>query len=458
MYDLKEKRVLIVGLGKSGVAAAIFAASRGSRVTVTDMRSERELADELASLKGCSVKKDLGGHDSRVFEEADMIVVSPGVPSDLPELVNARQRGVQVVGEMELALQEITKPIIAVTGTNGKTTATALIGHLMSSCGIPHCVGGNIGTPLISMVSQANEVEWVVAEVSSFQLETSPSLKAHIAIWLNATPDHLDRHQSFESYVEAKARLFAPLTPESWGIYNTVDEVVRGAVLPSRATLVPFDAVGVRMDGGWYEDGDLWVDLEKRGRYRFNLQKVSLEGKHNRENMLAAILATLLAGGNPESIQDGLESFEGLPHRLQFVAESSGVRFYDDSKGTNVGATIRALDSFAEPVVLIAGGLDKGGDFEKLKDNVEKGVKKLILIGQATGRMKDALGDCAEIATADSMEDAVRKAWDVSEPGEVVLLSPACASFDMFKDYAARGDAFQDAIRKMTRKRKRRAR
>jgi UDP-N-acetylmuramoylalanine--D-glutamate ligase len=378
------------------------------------------------------------------------VVISPGVRVDAPGLERARTRGVPVIGEMELACAEISRPIVAITGTNGKTTATTLVGHLMSASGLKNCVGGNIGTPLTSLIGEANEADWVVLEVSSFQLETSPRLKPRIAIWLNATPDHLDRHPSFEAYVELKARLFAPLTPDDWGIYNVSDEVVRGAVLSSRGKLVPFDPTTTIKNGGWYEDGDLWVEISGFGRQRFALENVALEGRHNRENMLAAIIAVLIAGGSPEAIQRGLESFHGLPHRLEFVRELKGVRFFDDSKGTNIGATVRALDSFAEPVILIAGGQDKAGEFEKLEPLIRRGVKQLILIGEARERIRAAVGRATQTIEATTMEDAVARAWRVAEPGDVVLLSPACASFDMFKNYAQRGDVFKDAVKALT--------
>jgi len=458
MNDLKNKNVLIVGLGKSGIAAAKFAAERGAKVTVTDIRSESELKKELKALKDVKMHTHFGNQGDELFEKTDFVVASPGVPTDTPGIVKAISRGVPVVNEMELAVREISTPIIAVTGTNGKTTTTELTGHLLKSCGIKHCVAGNIGTPLVSIVDEANKADWLVLEVSSFQLETMESLKPAVAVWLNATPDHLDRHESFESYVDLKAKLFAPLNNESWGIYNAADEIVEAAVSTSKATLVPFDATGERKDGGWYESGDLWADVGARGRFRFDLRHVILEGRHNRENMLGAILAVLIAGGAHDAIQSGLESFRGLPHRLEFVSEVNGVRFYDDSKATNVGATVRALDAFAEPVVLIAGGQDKGSDFTQLRSWIKEGVKRLVLIGQAADTIQKAIGAATDTVRAQTLDEAVKTAWDSSDPGDVVLLSPACASFDMFKNYAARGDAFKDAVKAITKRRRKHSR
>jgi UDP-N-acetylmuramoylalanine--D-glutamate ligase len=439
MYELKDKNILIVGLGRSGVAAAKFAVARGAQVTVTDTLSENELQKSLKELSRFDVEKRLGDHGDELFANVDLVVTSPGVPTDLPGFDLARKKGIPIIGEMELALSEISSPIIAVTGTNGKTTTTTLIGHLMDACGISNCVGGNIGTPITDLVDQANDSDWVVLEVSSFQLETSPSLRPKIAVWLNVTPDHLDRHHSFNGYVAAKSRLFSQLTDDSWGIYNVSDAAVKEAVQNSNAKLVPFDSSAM-VD-------DLNVDLGDRKRHRFSLKNVGVGGAHNRENMLAAIATTLLAGGDEQAIQTGLESFRGLPHRLEFVAEVEGILFYNDSKGTNVGATERALDSFDRPIVLIAGGQAKGVEFRSLATKIERKVKRLVLIGEAASDINGEVGNCTSTVKVDSMKDAVDEAWRSAKPGDVVLLSPACASFDMFRDYAHRGDVFKDAVK-----------
>jgi UDP-N-acetylmuramoylalanine--D-glutamate ligase len=439
MYELTGKKILVVGLGRSGVAAAKFAVARGARVTVTDVLSENELQKSLKELSGIDVEKRLGDHGEGLFASADMVVTSPGVPTDLPGFELARNTGIPIVGEMELALREISSPIAAVTGTNGKTTTTALIGHLMDACEISNCIGGNIGTPISDLVDQANAADWVVLEVSSFQLEVSPSLRPEIAVWLNVTPDHLDRHHSFKEYVTAKSRLFSQLTNDSWGIYNVSDKAVKEAVQSSNAKLIPFDSTSA--------DNDLWVDLGDGKRHCFSLNKVGIGGVHNRENMTAAIATTLLAGGDEGAIQSGLESFRGLPHRLEFVAEIEGVLFYNDSKGTNVGATEKALDSFDRPIVLIAGGQAKGVEFGSLASKIENKVKRLILIGEAAGRIRDEVGNATSTLEVGSMDDAVKEAWRSAESGDVVLLSPACASFDMFKDYTHRGVVFKNAVR-----------
>ncbi len=459
MHDLKDKKVLVIGLGRSGVAAARFCASAGARVTATDKKSAEELSDALASLSAHDIIFSLGSYDSELPAANDLIVISPGVPLDLPGLDAARSRGAEIVGELELAVRCIDTPVIAVTGTNGKTTTTALTGHLLETSGIKACVAGNIGTPLLDVLDDANGSDVVVLEVSSFQIDTAPSLVPHIAIWLNTTQDHLDRHGTFENYVASKARLMERVPSDGFGIYNAADEAVVQASISQRCRLIPFDATGRILGlhrGGeteskpgraWYGDGSLWIHAPGGSPNRYSLADVKLEGPHNRENMLAALMAAELAGADPADLADGLSSFKGLPHRVEFVTEARGVRYYDDSKGTNIGATIRALEGFAEPIVLIAGGLSKGVDFAPLASHVKGKVKKAILIGESALTLQAVLAPHTSTVLAKSMDEAVTIAFRTAEPGDVVLLSPACASFDMFKDYADRGRAFVDAVR-----------
>ncbi|MFA4875297.1 MAG: UDP-N-acetylmuramoyl-L-alanine--D-glutamate ligase [bacterium] len=456
MRDLRNKKVLIIGLGRSGLAAARHCVAAGAVVTATDKKPASELTDALAALDGMGVKFALGGHDPALCAESEIIVISPGVPLELPGLSLARERGAAIIGELELAVWEISKPVIAVTGTNGKTTTTALIGHLLENSGINACVAGNIGTPLLDVLADADKADYIVLEVSSFQIETTPSLRPYIMIWLNVTQDHLDRHGTFENYVASKARLMAQVPEDGFGIYNAADEAVAQAAIAQRCRLIPFDATGrlfgahraseQRAGRAWYGDGDLWVYAPDSTPNRYSLADVKLEGPHNRENMLSALMTSELAGADPADLAAALNSFKGLPHRVEFVAELKGVRYYDDSKGTNVGATIRALEGFAEPVVLIAGGLSKGADFAPLAGHVKGKVKKLVLIGEAAPEMEKTLSPFASTVRAKSMDEAVSIASRVAEPGDVVLLSPACASFDMFKDYSDRGRAFVDAV------------
>lgn len=462
MNHLKDTKILVIGLGKSGLSAARHCAKAGAAVTVTDKKSSDELGEAMAELRGMKIKFELGGHDPNLTSDTELIVISPGVPIDLPWLIEARSHNVPIIGEMELAVRSISKPVIAVTGTNGKTTTTALTGHLLSAAGLSPCVAGNIGTPILDVLEEANKSDYVVLEVSSFQIDTTPSLRPHIAIWLNATADHLDRHGTFENYVASKARLFTQIREEGFGIYNASDEAVARTVVSGRCQLIPFDATGRIFKIGrkagketstsgraWYSDNELWVQTPDGGQNHYSLADVKLEGTHNRENMLAALMAAELTGADPQDLLAGLNSFKGLPHRVEYVTELNGVRYYDDSKGTNVGATIRALEGFAEPVVLIAGGLSKGADFAPLSKYVKGKVKKLILIGEAAAEMEKVLSPYASSVRAKTMDEAVKIAMRSAEPGDVVLLSPACASMDMFKDYADRGRAFVNAVKRL---------
>ncbi|HPQ80780.1 MAG TPA: UDP-N-acetylmuramoyl-L-alanine--D-glutamate ligase [bacterium] len=458
MRDVKGKRVLIVGLGKSGAAAARFLSARGASLAVVDSKSPDELRDAAGSLKGLDIELSLGGSDAKLFDSAQMIVASPGVPGDLPGILSAAARGVPVIGELELALSELERPVVAITGTNGKTTTTTLVGHLLRESGMRTCVAGNIGTPLLDLLDEAMSADVVVLEVSSFQIETTPSLSPRIGILLNATPDHLDRHGSFDAYVECKAAMISNVKADGFSIFNAADDRVASAVAAVKSRLVPFDATGrvlARNEGrigAWYEDGDLLVRVRQGDAVRFPLSRVKLEGMHNRENMLAALAAAMLCGAEPSKLRRALDAFSGLPHRMELVGECMGVRFYDDSKGTNVGATVRAIEAFAEPVVLIAGGLSKGADFASLAVYAEGRVKRAVLIGEAAADLERAFAGKVESLRAKTMEEAVGLAAGAAEPGDVVLLSPACASFDMFRDYAHRGEAFTGAVRRLSEK------
>lgn len=461
MEEMRGKRVLVIGLGRSGVAAARYCTGVGAQVTVSDAKPEIALRRNVEALEGLPVEFSLGENHPTLPAKSDLIVISPGVPLDLPGLAEARAQGIPIIGELELAVQHAGAPIIAVTGTNGKTTTTALLGHLLTAAGMRVCVAGNIGTPLLDVLEEASAASFVILEISSFQIDTTPSLKPQIAVWLNVTEDHLDRHGSFGQYVASKARLLSQVPPEGCAVYNIADNVVAEASQKALCRRFPFDATGkilsaTRGEGGraWYGGGDLMVSVGGTSATRYNLAQAQIFGLHNRENMLAALSAAELAGAAPEALEQGLYSFTGLPHRIEFVLEHQGVRYYDDSKGTNVGATTRALQSFAEPIVLIAGGLGKGADFTPLAEVVRKKVKKLVLIGEAAGQMEQQLAGAAGTARAATMEKAVELAFRAAEPGDAVLLSPACASFDMFKDYADRGRAFVSAVEAVTGERK----
>lgn len=453
--ELKGKKITVVGLGKSGIAAARYLLKKGAVVTVSDLKTELELGAVAAEVRELGARMSLGFHDAKIIESAEMVVLSPGVSNQISGITSALARGAPVIGEMELALTELSRPVIAVTGTNGKTTTTALIGHLLESAGVNVCVAGNIGAPLLDALEDAGRADYVVLEVSSFQIETTPSLKAQIGILLNVTPDHLDRHATFEAYAQCKARLIERIPEKGWGIYNAADRDASRFVLSAHCGLIPFDATGRRIDGrglpqaAWFGEGDLVVRVSKDSENRYPLAKVGLEGIHNRENMLAALAACELCGADSHELLRGLESFKGLPHRLELVGEYRGIRYYDDSKGTNIGATIRAIEGFAEPIILIAGGISKGVDFAPLALQVAKRVKKAILIGESAPLIQEAFKGHTETVRAKTMTDAVRFAAESANPGDVVLLSPACASFDMFRDYAHRGEEFAMAVKKI---------
>lgn len=426
--NLRGKKVLVVGFGRSGQAAARYCADQGAHVTVTDNGPSSQFAEVMPSFAPLKLTTYFGGHPENCFHEADVIVVSPGVPV-LPQLAEARANGVPVVGELELAVQEISAKIVAITGTNGKSTTTALVGHLLAEGGVRTCVAGNIGTPLLDILHDAQKADVVVLEVSSYQLETTPSLKPHVAILLNITPDHLDRYISMDRYIAAKGLLFQNQEASDVCIYNMDDGEVARLAAESRARKLPFST---------HTPPVAW-----------RLSDTQLTGAHNFENLIAATLAVEALGVSREAIARGLKNFKGLPHRLQLVREWRGVQFFDDSKGTNVGAVVKSLEGFSAPVHLIAGGLGKGGGYAELRPVVKGHVKSLILMGQAALEMQRELGDLVPTVIVDSMALAVKAAADRAQSGEVVLLSPACASFDMFRDYADRGDQFCQCVKEL---------
>lgn len=428
MVSLKDKNILIIGFGRSGQAAARYCALLGARVAVTDNRPESEFANILPNFSECHLNICFGGHPKSCFDGVDLIVVSPGVP-ELPQVAAARRNGIPVVGELELATQEVTAKIIAITGTNGKSTTTALIGHLLNEGGITACVGGNIGTPLLDLLPRAKSAKVIVLEVSSYQLETAPSFHPHVSVLLNITPDHLDRYGDMERYIEAKSLIFQNQTANDVCIYNVEDSEVATLAAAAVARRIPFST-------------------QKPG-VPYQLSDTQLTGVHNFENMIAAVLAVQAVGLSDEAIRRGLKTFQGLPHRLQFVRELGGVAYFDDSKGTNIGAVVKSLAGFSKPVHLIAGGLGKGTRYAELRPSIAKHVRTLILMGTDREIMREDLGDLAKTVLVDSMKEAVATAFGVAREGDVVLLSPACASFDMFKDYADRGNQFATCVKEL---------
>jgi UDP-N-acetylmuramoylalanine--D-glutamate ligase len=445
--ELNGKKILVVGLGRTGVALCRFLAGRGARVTVTDAAPALALADRRAEIAGCGVTEALGV-DQPVWQGYDLIVLSPGVPPELPWLAEARAAGLPVVGELEVAAPFIRRRLLAVSGTNGKTTTTTLLGKMLAASGAKPLVGGNIGTPVLELLAAQEEADLLVLEVSSFQLDTAPSFHPQAAALLNLTPDHLDRYPDFPGYVDSKAGLFRRQEPGDLRVLNADDPLV-AALGPGPGLVYYFSTSRLLLQGAWLEDGALTVKLAQGPATVFPLEGIRLKGRHNLENVMAALLLALDAGADPDACRRVLASFKGLPHRVELVAEMAGVSFYDDSKGTNVGAVACSLAYFDKPVILIAGGRDKDSDFSLLNGLIRERVKALVLLGETRDLLARVWEGLAPITLAVDLADAVLKAWELARPGDVVLLSPACASFDMFRDYAHRGRVYQRLVEEL---------
>jgi UDP-N-acetylmuramoylalanine--D-glutamate ligase len=441
---LSGKTVLIIGLKRTGVSAARFIVQCGGRVRVTDRQSEAQLKDELAQVADIAPDVCLGTEDETLLRGIDLVVPSPGVPRTAPLLVKARRRGIPVWSEIELAFRFLRAPVLAVTGTNGKSTTATLLGECLREHGRRVFVGGNLGTPLLEAVNGAYEV--VVVEVSSFQLEWVEQFRPCIGIWLNLTEDHLDRHGTLQAYGAAKRALFIRQEPTDWAIVNRQDPEMQRFTQGLPGRLFSF---------GWQPvTHGIWVDSEHKTlvvnitgqEVRISLAGLRLYGRHNLENVMAAAGAAVLWGVPSVVIERTLARFTGLRHRLELVATKQGVRYFDDSKGTNVGAVVQSLASFDGSVVLLAGGVDKGGDYAPLRHLVQTKVKKLILFGAAREIIASALGNATETLVVDTLADAVCAAAAAAHAGDTVLLSPACASFDQFRNYAHRGEVFRAAV------------
>jgi UDP-N-acetylmuramoylalanine--D-glutamate ligase len=451
LMELKDKRVLVVGLGKSGVASALFLKAHGARVTVSDIKSGDELRNEIPGLLDHGIMVETGGHGERTFHGQDLIVVSPGVPVDAPLLVHARSLGEPVIGEIELAAQFLPGPIVAITGSNGKTTTTTLTGEVLAAGGLPTLVGGNIGTPAISLAERATRETVIVLEVSSFQLETIETFRPKIAVVLNVTPDHLDRHKTLEAYVDAKARIFENQRSDDFAVLNADDPTCVAMAARTRAQMFWFSRQKEVKRGAWVREGNiLFRDgaglQEKAQREIMLVSEIPLKGAHNLENVLAAVCLGALMGCARGKIRQAVRDFKAVEHRLEFVATIRGVDYYNDSKATNVDATIKALESFPANIHLILGGKDKGSDYSVLNDLLRQRVKRVYTIGAAARKIESQIKG-VEVVHAQTLENAVRKANAVAEPGDVVLLAPACASFDQFKNYEQRGQAFKEIVR-----------
>ena len=443
--DLNGKKVLIAGAARSGIAAARFLVGQDAKVALTDQKPIEKWTPEALALKESGVGLLPGEVPSWLLDQVDLLVVSPGVPATIIPIRYAERAGAEVIGEVELAYRYLKGRIVAITGSNGKTTTTSLIGELLRDAGLPVQVGGNIGKPLISMIETSREDGWTVAELSSFQLETIKTFRPVVAIVLNVTPNHMDRYETFNDYAAAKHRIFMNQTAADTGVLNADDPTVSSWASGLRANVMQF-SVRKEVENGVFLRGR---ELVYRGQVLLNVDEMKLRGLHNVENVAAAFAAGIAAGASIESMNATVRRFDPVEHRLEFVAEIDGVKFYNDSKATSVDATLKALEAFAqEPgkVVLILGGRGKKAPYAPLEPLIRTKVRKLVLIGEDAETIVIELGDLAPFERATDMNDAVKRSFAASEAGDVVLLAPACASFDMFDSFEHRGKVFKGEV------------
>ena len=448
MMELKGKKVLVVGLGKSGLAAALFLRRRGAQVTVSDIRSAELLAHDIPALLEEGINVEAGGHGLLTFRRQDLIVVSPGVPLDTPELVQVRNFGLPIIGELELAARFLKGKTIAITGSNGKTTTTTLVGEVLKAAGLLTLVAGNIGVPVISLVDESTDDSWSVLEVSSFQLESTETFHPRIAVILNITPDHLDRHGTFENYALAKERIFAAQDENDFVVLNADNARAAAASARSKARVYWFSLEHPVPQGAWVDAGQVVFRMEKDAPFEtiMPLSAIPLKGEHNVENVLGAVCASRLAGASPEVMRAAVENFKAVEHRLEFVATINGIHFYNDSKATNVDATAKAIAAFPGGIHLILGGKDKNSDYTLLSDLLRARVKAVYTIGSAAEKIESQLRGVISIHSCETLDRAVTTAAAAAHPGDIVLLAPACSSFDQFESYEHRGRKFKELV------------
>jgi UDP-N-acetylmuramoylalanine--D-glutamate ligase len=455
--ELKNKRVLVVGLGKSGMAAALFLRDQGARVTVSDSRSAVSLAGDIPTLLEAGIMVESGGHGLLTFRRQDLIVVSPGVPFDTPELKQVRAfgpAGPPIIGELELASRFLQGQIVAITGSNGKTTTTSLLGKIFADSGRDTQVGGNIGVPVIELIEKSSAGTMNVLEVSSFQLETIDKFCPHIAVVLNITPDHLDRHGTFENYAAMKTRITENQQPADFVVLNGEDTPTQMVAAKTKAQIFWFS--GFRpIKQGAFVHGESVLFIPKEGAKAepiLPVAEIPLKGSHNVENVLAAVCAARLGGVPAEAIRAAVASFKAVEHRLEWVANVNGVEFYNDSKATNVDATKKALEAFPGGVQLILGGKDKNSDYAEMSDLLRARCKTVYTIGSAAEKIERQLAGVVKIVSAETLSVALRKAAEDAVAGDVVLLAPACSSFDQFENYEHRGRAFKELVKELSAK------
>jgi UDP-N-acetylmuramoylalanine--D-glutamate ligase len=446
--ELKKKRVLVVGLARTGVATALFCTARGATVTASDSRTEGEIGEDVSKLRASGVALELGGHQEKTFLEQDLIIPSPGVPADAQLLQAARAKGVTIWSEIELAYRFRQGKLIGITGSNGKTTTTSLVEHILRTASFPTILAGNIGTPLISCVDRMTHDTVTAVELSSFQLELIQSFRTDISVFLNLTPDHLDRHGSMDAYTAAKARIFANQTEEDFAILNA-DDSATTPLAPTRPRLYWFSRKQRVAQGAFLRGSEIVFRDDGKEEAVLKREELPLPGAHNLENVLAAVVATRLAAASSKAVREGVLSFAGVEHRLEFVAEINGVRYYNDSKATNVDATLKALDAFPGRIIVILGGKDKGSDYTPLQAPLRERAILALLIGAAADKIASQIDGSVPIERAGTLDHAVEIASQAARAGDVVLLAPACASFDQFQNYEHRGQVFKTLVREL---------
>jgi UDP-N-acetylmuramoylalanine--D-glutamate ligase len=445
-FDVANKRVTVAGAARSGLAAAELLARRGARVTLSEGRRE---APETKPLETLGVALELGGHQIETFTNADLVVLSPGVPPEQAAVQAARNRGVPVIAEIELAFRWLQGRVIAITGTKGKSTTTALTGRILETAGFKVTVGGNIGAPLSAQVSQSTPDTLHVVETSSFQLEQIDTFHPWIAVMLNFSPDHLDRHPSVEAYAAAKARIFENQAAGDWAVVNADDPAVLEMARRGRARLHLFSKQAPLAEGTVVEGGSIVDRHGNSATPLVPLSAIHLLGPHLVNDVMAAATVGALAGATPAAMTAAVDRFRGLEHAMELVAEIEGVRFVNDSKATNIESALRAIESFDRDLVPILGGKFKGGDLGLLREPLKARAKAVVAIGESRPLFREALAATLPVHDADSFEEAIERAFALAKPSGVVLLAPACASFDMFRDYAERGRRFKEEVRRL---------
>ena len=446
--ELKGKRVLVIGVARTGVATALFCAERRAVVTATDTRSADELGDCVTKLRDAGVQLQLGGYSDAILHGQELVVPSPGVSADSELLIKARELKITVWSEIELAFRFLNGRLIGITGSNGKTTTTTLVDHILRDAGFSSALAGNIGTPLIATVGQSSENTITVAELSSFQLELIETFRANISILLNLTPDHLDRHKTFTAYVAAKARIFENQIEEDAAILN-LDDAASREIAPSRPQVFWFSRKTNVEQGAFVRNGKIIFRRNNKEEAILNCDEVPLPGAHNLENVLAATITARLAGVQPTQIAQAVRSFPGVEHRIEFVAEIHGVRYYNDSKATNVDATLKALEAFPGRIIVILGGKDKDSDYMQLRAALREKAILALLIGSAAEKIEKQIEGSVAIKHSETLQNAVQFAAQAAHAGDIVLLAPACASFDQFQNYEQRGRVFKELVHQL---------